>query len=62
MDELVNIPALLIVSDGGTRFPIWSVYWFARCLAQGMNQANPIQYAKSLAEDEASVESILAEG
>ena len=33
MDEQVNIPALLIVFNGGTLFIIWSVFWLYTLVA-----------------------------
>ena len=59
MDELVNIPALLLVSDGGTQFRSLSVF-------NGMHVADfnfrsrqiRINRKGILAEDEAFVDSI----
>ena len=37
MDELVNIPALLLVSDGGTQFESLSVFMVCTLLAYWRN-------------------------
>jgi hypothetical protein len=61
MDELVNIPALLYVSNGGTRFWSLSVFMVCTLLAEPSDPGKSGSFCEAkLTEDEALADSIQA--